>query len=102
VALISSITSTNLRKIVFTPTHERLRGGFLSENPCWPHFDDIVCELVDKLCLLGYKSTLEVELWTRKPIEFSGGQDMREFLPKFREKGRVRFWEATGVELFPT
>ena len=49
----------------------------------WKALDDEVCELVEKLRVLGYEHTLELEFHS------DPGADRRGFLPKFREKGRV-------------
>ncbi|KAF9645177.1 hypothetical protein BDM02DRAFT_3120599 [Thelephora ganbajun] len=84
--LISSIASTNFRKLVFS----RLQPNFL-KNPCWMPFDDMICELVDRLQVSGYEHTLELELQADS-VEL-GGED---FLPKFKEKGLVRIIEVSS------
>ncbi|KAF9645185.1 hypothetical protein BDM02DRAFT_3131246 [Thelephora ganbajun] len=58
--LISSITSTNLRKLVFSRLISRPRQSIL-EDPCWIPLDDIACGLVDRLQASGYKRILELE-----------------------------------------
>lgn len=84
-ALISSITSTNFRKVIFSPDV----SGFLLDERYWLPFDDTICGLVDRLRASGNKHTLEVELRVR--IEEFGGEGYQAwFFPKFKEKGRVR------------
>lgn len=84
--LIPSITSTNLQKIAFKSPMGSGRG-FRLQDPCWIPFDDVICELVDRLRESGYRNILEVEFQT----EFEeSGEGRKSFLPKFKEKGRVR------------
>lgn len=59
----------------------------------WSHLDDMVCELADRLRLLGGRHVLGVEF----RLGFEGFEtvvDEPELLPRFREKGRVRMLEA--------
>ena len=84
-ALISSITSTNFRKVTFSPDVR----GFLLDERCWIPFDDTICGLVDRLRASGNKHTLEAELQIRIE-EFDEEGYQVWFLPKFKEKGRVR------------
>ena len=92
VASISSITSTNLRKIVlnFLPTAPWQN---ITWDPLvgvqWSHFDDMLCALTDRLRLSGHQHILEVE-FRMEPMDLETGVDSPEFLPRFREKGRVR------------
>ncbi|KAF9648099.1 hypothetical protein BDM02DRAFT_2349858 [Thelephora ganbajun] len=82
--LISSITSTNLRKLVFP----QFWPDFL-KNTCWVPFDDMICRLVDRLQASGYKHILELEF--RACFEVLGEEvHVEDFLPKFQEKGLVR------------
>ncbi|KAF9647254.1 hypothetical protein BDM02DRAFT_3117393 [Thelephora ganbajun] len=83
-AFISSITSTNLRKLVFS----RPQPNFM-EDPCWTPFDDTICGLVDRLQASGYKYTLELELQADS-VELGEEAHHKDFLPKFKEKGLVR------------
>ncbi|KAF9645200.1 hypothetical protein BDM02DRAFT_3271888 [Thelephora ganbajun] len=88
-AVISSITSTDIRTIVFTshPLHVTL--CILLDDPCMPLLDDTMRGLVDKLCVLGYEHTLELEFRIHSVI-FDYDLDYRKYFPKFGEKGRVR------------
>lgn len=55
----------------------------------WASIDEELCRLVDRLCAMGYRHTLEVEL---RLEEIPGGPrkyGFTEFLHKFREKGVV-------------
>ena len=94
VALISSITSINLQKITFVGTlWKRPRS-----NPFWPYFDDLVCGLFDKLCLLGYQSILEVDVFLLDWMGPLPQEFVQQFLPKFRKKGRVNIFEGPSVQ----
>ena len=57
-------------------------------DPCWEPFDDMICGLADRLRKAGLKHTLEVELQVGQ-VAFSE-EEHKKFLPKFKEKGRVR------------
>ena len=65
--LILSITSTNLRKPIFTHSGVLLRWYFLCV-PCWKTLDEVMCGLIDRLRISGYKNIWETEfradLWT--------------------------------------
>lgn len=98
--LISSIASTNLERIVFASDREDLTWNSLLGHQFWPLFDDIVCSLVDRLHLLGYQRTLEVEVRARGSMGSKRGMNDLEFLPKFREKGRVRILADTTGECY--
>jgi len=86
--LIESITSTNLRKLIFAPYCPVAMLEDLMDDPCWIPFDDTMCRLVDRLRVSGYTNTLEVEfrLLFSAPAEAACH---KRFLPKFKEKGRV-------------
>lgn len=88
--LISSITSTNLRKLVLGIRSMRFgREDFPSFNSYFASLDDTLCGLINRLQMSGYKHTLEVEF--RTPIvELDEEVRHEKFLPKFKEKGRVR------------
>lgn len=90
-AVISSIISTNIRTIIFTPQlqprYSTLRMQL--EDPCWLPLDDALCMLVAKLRMLGYDHTLELE-FRLDPVNFDLNLDPKGFLPKFRERGCVR------------
>ena len=90
--LISSINSTNLRKLVFAlPDIYRTRNS-LWDSRGWISFDNMICGLVDRLRMSGYRHTLELEL----QIAYLklGKQRHERFLPKFKEKGLVRIVEV--------
>ena len=84
-ALLSSITSIELRKIIiFT------RSGDLStEVGEWDPIDEQLCGVVDRLHSMGYNHTLEVELHPMVIGNDTGEYSFAGFLPKFREKGVV-------------
>ena len=86
--LISSITSANLEKIIFKPFNIQSLQFFLGD-PCWIHFDNILYGLVDRLRRSGLKHTLEVEFQLTS-AEFGEEVYHGDFLPMFKEKGRVR------------
>ena len=91
--LISSITSTNFRKLVFKV---RLIGGSHLDDPCWTPLDSVLCGLVDRLQKSGSKNTLEVELQADcVELKADACLEREEFLSKFREKGRVSVVELT-------
>ena len=86
--LVSSIASINFRKVIFAPL-VAFRWEFLLVEFNWGLFDDTICELANKLRTLGSRHTLEVEI--RVGVEgFGSEEQQRRFLPKFKEKGRVR------------
>ncbi|KAF9645698.1 hypothetical protein BDM02DRAFT_3119791 [Thelephora ganbajun] len=86
--LISSISSPNIQKIIFTQSHafdERFVG-----DPSWPRLENSLCRLVDQL---ERKHRLEVEFHV---YNMEGGNvDFETYLPKFREKGRVMVLDRT-------
>jgi hypothetical protein len=99
-ALISSITSAEFRKVVFVSSLS-LFWGFQLTNPHWVPFDDIICGLADRLRASGSRHTLEVEL--RLASVGFPEEDLKQFLPKFKEKGRIRIVGVRfgGVQEWP-
>jgi len=90
-SLISSITSTELRKIIFPVSYVRDWRLFSREMNVWASADELLCELVARLGRTGYHHTLEVEL---RLIEAERGfsehdVDLAKVLPEFRERGIV-------------
>jgi hypothetical protein len=87
-SLISSITSTNFRKLILNAKYF-IRGSHL-DNPSWMRFDNMLCELIDQLQKSGYRHILEVE-FRAECVELKEGESLENqgVLPKFREKGRV-------------
>ena len=92
--LISSIASTELRKIIFRVTYRVYLGGFESYGKYWAPIDGQLCGLVGQLCVMGYRHTLEVELQLTKVEDHPGYCDFTRFLPEFREKGVVTIIDA--------
>ena len=91
--LISSITSAEIRKIVFLV---KCLGGwepFARETvrDSWDMIERQLCLLVDRLHKMGYRYTLEVELRVTP-----GEYDFAKFLSKFRRKGIVTITDATN------
>ena len=84
-SLISSITSTNIRRITFTQS--LAEGQEIPDRSDWAKLDKALCQLVDRLeC--GFQLEVEfqdlnTEAW------WSGGLGFKEYLPRFCEKGGV-------------
>lgn len=90
VAVLSSITSTNIRKITLVclpgPGVELGRVGLQG-------YDDALCLLADRL---KCKNELEVEL------RFVGDTNVTDFIAKFKEKGRVKtVWVDSDIRKVP-
>ena len=85
-ALLSSITSTELRKITFLVWH-MYDWGVLANRAGL--IDNALCGLVDRLGATGYRRTLEVELRLMVTEDGLGGHDFAKFFPGFEEKGVV-------------
>ena len=96
--VISSVISTNLRTIAFLPSPQGFTSYTLVSQPhYWEPLDDVACRLVSKLSTLGYKHTLELEFrfdgtYFDPDLAFGG------FLPKFRERGRVKILNTSSGE----
>ena len=85
--LFSSIASTNLRKIVL-PLRYEFGMPLVSRFERYPKaLDDCLYQLVQRLRRSGYKHGLELAFQT---IEVPDDEVFEEFLPKFREQGRVK------------
>ena len=92
-AVISSITSRHIRKIVFTAPRSDEVSRTTLDGSDMLSLEDTMCGLVEKLRKLGYEHTLELEFklhpdWVPLPIG-------KSFL-KFGEKGRVLFSDTLG------
>ena len=86
--LFASITSTELRKIIFPTSYMQDDWMvFVQGTEAQTLADQELCELVDQLCAMGYCHTLEVEL--RLKIGGDPEYDFTRVLPEFRERGVV-------------
>ena len=90
-SILSSITSTELQKIVFPVryTYYHDQEFFAKEMKSWGLIDEELCGLVDRLRTAGYRHTLEAELRFAEDRGDLREYDFTEVLPKFREKGVV-------------
>jgi hypothetical protein len=93
-ATVSSITSVNFRKITFSQPSVFDSFWALINHLGWRSFDDCVCALADKLRGLGNIQLLEIEF----QINYLGLESLANytFLPKFREKGRLKVVECSS------
>ena len=92
-ALLSSITSTELRKVIFPVWHVYDWGIFTQQSAL---IDKELCGLVHRLHTRGYRCTLEVEL---RLAEVGGGHGWYDFIslfPEFRERGVVTVVDAAA------
>ena len=87
--LLSSVASTELRKVTFVVWHTHEWGASAQGMEVWVVIDKQLCELVDRLRAMGYRHTLELELRFVKVGGDPGKFDSTIFLPEFREKGVV-------------
>ena len=96
VSVLSTITSTNIRKIVFHPFLKAdLRDQF------WSSLDTELSGLVDRLRASGYQHILDLEF--QRDLGFAEmvlGAGLDRFLPKFREKGRVTISQSGSGRIF--
>ena len=92
---LSSITSTELRKITFLATNENYWWVVRRPVEDWALVDDQLCELVDRLCAMGYRHTLKAELRFFDVRDDPKIHNYATFLPKFREKGTVTVVNTT-------
>ena len=91
-AILSSITSTELQKIIFLVS---LRNGriFVWSAEEWTLIDKYLCRLVDRLHTMGYRHTLEAELRLTE-VDDPGKYDFTTVLSEFKEKGVVTVVDA--------
>ena len=85
----STITSTALRKIIFSATNINHWWVVARRAEDWALLDNQLCGLVNRLRVMGYRHALEAEL---QFIHVEGNPeacDFTKFLPEFREKGVV-------------
>ena len=97
-ATISSVASINIRKITFSPYSLGAMLHTFLNRPYWTSFDDCISALADKLRNLGNEQTLEVEFRFEYLVS-DPLVDYKRFLPKFREKGRVRIVDCSGRQV---
>jgi len=107
--LLSSITSTELRKVIFPVRYMYNSRIFAARVRRWASIDKQLCELVARLGRMGYRHTLEVEVQFTEIDYDPGKYEFTQFLPEFREKGVVTIIDvvhdlvlhssAVGVEL---
>ena len=91
ISLISTITSMDIRKILFTVYHPRDLDEY------WPSLETELSSLVDRLRGLGYQHVLNLEfrldsMFTQRIAEAG----FNVFFPKFSEKGRVTILDYEG------
>ena len=55
----------------------------------WAFIGNQLCRLVDRLHAMGYRRTLEVELWFARIADDPGEYDFTNFLSGLKEKGVV-------------
>jgi len=97
--IISSITSVNLRTIIFTPNCQGLAHRALLCRRAWAPLDDVMCGLVEKLRTLWYDRTLELEFRFQFATLYPD-LDYPAFMPRFRENGRVTILETLNGKVF--
>ena len=90
-ALIASITSMNIQKIVFV----LLDCGVEWSYALWWSLDIALSNLVDRLRVSGYDHTLELE-FRLQFAEIDPEDDLDAIFPRFREKGRVTISEKAS------
>jgi len=97
-SLLASITSTNLRKITIPARYHQFQ--WMSDPTFLRYYetiDDNLYQLIRRLRGSGYKHRLEVAFRVgRKKNADHWEMDFKEFLPKFREQGRVMVVERPG------
>ena len=99
-APILSITSTELRKVVFRVRYVLNRATLADGTEKWTSVDEQLCGLVDKLRARGYHHILEVELEFSKIVCHPGKHDPTHLLPEFRRKGIVTVIDGSSGDRF--
>jgi hypothetical protein len=95
-SLISSISSTNIRKITFAQS--AAFHALVVDLVNWTQLDNALCHLVDRS---EYGLRLEVEFRVRDAASRDRELDPEKYLPKFHEKGRVRILdEESGMVVY--
>ena len=78
--------STEPRKVTLPARNMDDSGLFTQEVGAWALSDKQLCGLVDRLRVMGYRRTLEVEFRFMTIGDGTGERGFTRFLPKFREK----------------
>ena len=96
-SLLSSITSTNLQKIVFPARYRFNRIDHPAIARYYQTIDDCLCQLVGRLQRSGYKHKLEMVFYVWEVPDDE--EVFKELLPRFREQGLVKFawWQDERV-----
>ena len=92
--VLPSITSTELRKIIFPVRYMKDWNIFARQPEGRAFVDEQLCGVVDRLRAMGYRHTLEAELRLTDIGGDPGKYDFTIFLPEFREKGIVTIIDA--------
>jgi len=92
--LLSSITSTELRKVIFPVGYMYNSWIFAARILEWAVIDKRLCDLVARLGRTGYRHTLEVEVRFTEIDDAPGKYEFTQFLPEFRKKGVVTIIDA--------
>ena len=92
-SLLSSIASTQLRKLVFSAglalINLNVYDIFLGGPEKCASADENLCQLVDRLDRMGCSHTLEVEFRHSGYGDIHHSHELTKFLPRFRHKGVV-------------
>ena len=68
-----------------------LRVGRVWSNRGWQQFEDFLCELADERIDDGEPLVLELGIWRNPRFKAYGPLDPGGMLPRFRERGLIRF-----------
>jgi len=97
-ALLSSITSTELRKVIFSVRDRREWDVYAERLDVWILIDRLLCELVARLGGMGQRHTLEVELrLTGVEIDVEKRTLFTMILPEFRSIGVVTIIDVDPI-----
>jgi len=92
--ILSSITSTELQKIILLAKRVHNSRSFAERIWAWTLIDKQLYDLVARLGRTGHRRTLEVEVRFTEIDGDPGKYEFTKFLPKFREKGVVTIVDA--------
>ena len=90
-SLITTIASTNIRKITFREWTPRPRFVAI--------LDTALSDLVDRLCASGYEHTLQLEIQPPKYPEADFDPNLGRLFPRFIAKGQVAVVGARSGKL---